>query len=73
MRLFLDANVLFTAAHNPRGKAALALEAGQIAELGTLTANEMQVPDQAPTFTIHPKLTPLQERSFELLGASHRM
>ena len=28
MRLFLDANVLFTAAHNPRGKAALVIEAG---------------------------------------------
>ncbi|MBK5939818.1 hypothetical protein CCR96_11295 [Halochromatium roseum] len=26
MRLFLDANVLFTAAHNPNGKAALVLE-----------------------------------------------
>ena len=26
MRLFLDANVLFTAAHNPRGKAALVME-----------------------------------------------
>ncbi len=29
MRLFLDANVLFTAAHNPRGKAALVIEAGK--------------------------------------------
>ena len=29
MRLFLDANVLFTAAHNPRGKAALVVELGQ--------------------------------------------
>ena len=29
MRLFLDANVLFTAAHNPRGKAALAIELGK--------------------------------------------
>lgn len=29
MRLFLDANVLFTAAHNPAGKAALVLELGQ--------------------------------------------
>jgi predicted nucleic acid-binding protein len=29
MRLFLDANILFTAAHNPKGKAALALELGQ--------------------------------------------
>lgn len=26
MRLFLDANVLFTAAHNPKGKAALVIE-----------------------------------------------
>jgi predicted nucleic acid-binding protein len=29
MRLFLDANVLFTAAHNPQGKAALVIELGQ--------------------------------------------
>jgi uncharacterized protein len=28
MRLFLDANVLFTAAHNPSGKAALIIELG---------------------------------------------
>ena len=28
MRLFLDANVLFTAAHNPRGKAALVIDLG---------------------------------------------
>jgi predicted nucleic acid-binding protein len=26
MRIFLDANVLFTAAHNPNGKAALLVE-----------------------------------------------
>jgi predicted nucleic acid-binding protein len=29
MRLFLDANILFTAAHNPTGKAALVIELGQ--------------------------------------------
>ncbi|MEA3643762.1 MAG: PIN domain-containing protein [Lamprobacter sp.] len=29
MRLFLDANVLFTAAHNPNGKAALIVELAQ--------------------------------------------
>jgi predicted nucleic acid-binding protein len=29
MRLFLDANVMFTAAHNPQGKAALVMELGQ--------------------------------------------
>ena len=28
MRIFLDANILFTAAHNPQGKAALVLELG---------------------------------------------
>jgi len=28
MRVFLDANVLFTAAHNPHGKAALIIEEG---------------------------------------------
>ena len=30
MRLFLDANVLFTAAHNPSGKAALMTELGKV-------------------------------------------
>ena len=30
MRLFLDANILFTAAHNPTGKAALVIELGQV-------------------------------------------
>lgn len=29
MRLFLDANILFTAAHDPHGKAALVIEIGQ--------------------------------------------
>ena len=29
MRLFLDANVLFTAAHNPRGKASLVVQQGK--------------------------------------------
>ncbi len=29
MRLFLDANVLFTAAHNPSGKAALVIDLGK--------------------------------------------
>jgi len=30
LRLFLDANVLFTAAHNPKGKAALLIELAQV-------------------------------------------
>ena len=29
MKLFVDANVLFTAAHNPNGKAALIIELGR--------------------------------------------
>ncbi len=29
MRIFLDANMLFTAAHNPNGKAALVIELGR--------------------------------------------
>ena len=29
-RLFLDANVLFTAAHNPQGKAALLIQLGEL-------------------------------------------
>lgn len=29
MRIFLDANILFTAAHNPKGKSAFVLELGQ--------------------------------------------
>ena len=29
MRIFLDANILFTAAHNPNGKAALVIELGR--------------------------------------------
>jgi predicted nucleic acid-binding protein len=29
MRIFLDANILFTAAHNPDGKAALVIELGR--------------------------------------------
>ncbi len=33
MRVFLDANVLFTAAHNPNGKAALVI---QLAAMGTI-------------------------------------
>ena len=29
MRIFLDASILFTAAHNPNGKAALVIELGR--------------------------------------------
>ena len=44
-----------------------------LAELGTLTANEMKVPQQTQTFNLHPELTPLQNRAFELLGVPYRL
>jgi len=39
MRVFLDANVLFTAAHNPRGKAALVIELGAAGHFSLFTSN----------------------------------
>ena len=38
MKLFLDANVLFTAAHNPDGKAALVIELGHAASWSIATS-----------------------------------
>ena len=38
MKLFLDANVLFTAAHNPTGKAALVVELQQLADWSIATS-----------------------------------
>jgi predicted nucleic acid-binding protein len=39
MRLFLDANILFTAAHNPNGKAALVISLGQAGLLQLVTSS----------------------------------
>ena len=39
MRLFLDANMLFTAAHNPNGKAALVISLGQAGLLQLVTSS----------------------------------
>ena len=50
-RLFLDANVLFTAAHNPQGKAALLISLGQhrlvqlVAPFETMLAHVSNVAD----------------------------
>lgn len=61
MRLFLDANVLFTAAHNPRGKAAFVIDlatAGHIALFTSDAAREeaernlaVKYPDSLPRLT----------------------
>lgn len=39
MRVFLDANVLFTAAHNPHGKAAFVLELGKAGHFQLFTSD----------------------------------
>jgi predicted nucleic acid-binding protein len=39
MRAFLDANVLFTAAHNPRGKAAFVIELGSVGHFLLFTSD----------------------------------
>ena len=44
-----------------------------IAELGTLTANTMQMADSDATFTLQTQPTALQQRCYELLQVSPRM
>lgn len=39
MRIFLDANVLFTASHNPEGKAALVIELGNAGHFQLFTSD----------------------------------
>ncbi|MBI4537233.1 MAG: PIN domain-containing protein [candidate division NC10 bacterium] len=39
MRVFLDTNVLFTAAHNPRGKAAFVIELGAAGHFSLFTSD----------------------------------
>lgn len=39
MLVFLDANVLFTAAHNPRGKAAFVIELGSVGYFSLFTSD----------------------------------
>jgi predicted nucleic acid-binding protein len=39
MRVFLDANVIFTAAHNPRGKAAFVIELGAAGHFSLFTSD----------------------------------
>ena len=44
-----------------------------LADLGTLTANTMQVAEGDSTFTLHTEPTPVQQRCFELLGVTLRV
>ncbi|MFZ2445597.1 MAG: hypothetical protein WAW37_04515 [Syntrophobacteraceae bacterium] len=43
MRVFLDANVIFTAAHNPRGKAAFVIELGAAGHFLLFTSDAAQM------------------------------
>lgn len=61
MRVFLDANVLFTAAHNPKGKAALVITLGSAGLFQLATSAyareearrnlERKAPDRLPEFS----------------------
>ena len=44
-----------------------------LTDLGTLTANTMQVAEGGDTFTLQTQPTPVQQRCFELLGVTHRL
>ena len=44
-----------------------------LTDLGTLTANTMQVSEDGATFTLQTQPTPVQERCFELLGMTPRV
>ena len=44
-----------------------------LTDLGTLTANTMQVTGAETTFTLQTQPTPLQQRCFDLLGVTPRM
>ena len=44
-----------------------------LTDLGTLTANTMQVADGGGTFTLQTQPTPVQQRCFELLGVTPRL
>ena len=46
MRLYLDASVLFTATHNPRGKTALAIELSRQGHLLTVRGSSVSMSSQ---------------------------
>ena len=46
---------------------------GLLAELGTLTVNEMRMADSDATFMLQSEPTAVQQRCFELLGVTPKM
>jgi uncharacterized protein len=65
MRVFLDANVLFTAAHNPGGKAAFVIELGLAGYLLVFTNDAAREEAERNLAAKYPDSLPLLE---ELLG-----
>jgi len=66
MRVFLDANVLFTAAHNPRGKAAFVIELGSAGYFSLFTSDAAREEAGRNLAAKYPDALPLLEN---LLGS----
>jgi uncharacterized protein len=59
MRVFLDANVLFTAAHNPRGKAAFVIELGTAGHFSLFTSDAAREEAERNLAAKYPDTLPL--------------
>jgi len=59
MRVFLDANVLFTAAHNPRGKAAFVIELAAAGHFSVFTSDAAREEAERNLVVKYPESLPL--------------
>lgn len=59
MRVFLDANVIFTAAHNPKGKAALVIELGAAQHFSLFTSDAAREETERNLAAKYPDSLPL--------------
>jgi uncharacterized protein len=59
IRVFLDANVLFTAAHNPRGKAAFVMELGAAGHFSLFTSGAAREEAERNLAAKYPDTLPL--------------
>ena len=59
MRVFLDANVLFTAAHNPKGKAAFIIELGAAGHFSLFTSDAARKEAERNLVAKYPDAFPL--------------
>jgi predicted nucleic acid-binding protein len=67
-RVFLDANVLFTAAHNPRGKAALLVELGAEGHVTLCTSDAAREEAERNLAAKFPGSLPLLAALLERIG-----